>query len=264
MPAISTSICERLDEAVRARLLGWPAEWQGYHWPGYCYEHTQRVCSLSMHMARLEGADEQVVYLAAMLHDICKSAGMQHAQLGAQEAQRILADLDIEDSVTERVCSAIAAHCGDNTERSPIESKVLGDADLIDANFGLVAVARFIVIRAGHNTPLPETIRSMAEWLPKKDAFLDALLTSTGRQIARQRSARMHVFCDELLACLQSPTGSDGVTLFSMAVAVHRDRGRTPLNQLVNVGLTQLRELASDPLVGASLRSLAAEIEGTG
>jgi uncharacterized protein len=262
MPAITTAVNERLEEAVRARLAGWPAEWEGYHWPGYCYEHTLRVRALALHLARIEGADEDVVHVAATLHDICKSAGAEHAGLGAAEARQLLLDLAADPDVRERACDAIASHCGDNTQSSPLESRVLGDADLIDANFGLVAVARFITIRSGHNTPLPETIRSLSEWLPRKDAFLEVLLTSSGRQVARQRSARMHVFCDELLLSLQDPAATEGVTLFGLAGAIHRDRGRSPLGELVDTLGWQSGDVPDDPLVGAALRSLASEIAG--
>jgi len=132
------SIIADLEKTVADRLADWPPQWEGFHWPGYTYEHTQRVRNLALRLAREEGADLEVVGLAALLHDIAKAAGKDHAQVGAEEAAKLL-DGQVPADLRERVCHAIATHSGDNHADSPVENKVLGDADLIDSNFGLVA-----------------------------------------------------------------------------------------------------------------------------
>ncbi|MFQ5811311.1 MAG: HD domain-containing protein, partial [Armatimonadota bacterium] len=192
--AMIEGLITKLEALVQERLEDWPPTWERYHWPGYTYDHTLRVRNLAVVMAREEGAHVAVVELAAILHDIAKDAGDDHGAAGAREAEGILRAHDVGDELIGAVCSAIETHTGKNTPEHPIENLLLGDADLIDANFGLVATWRFITIRAGHETPLPETIESMAEWLPRKDALMEKLLTETGMRIARERSARLHDF----------------------------------------------------------------------
>ena len=41
-----------LENVVRDRLADWPSGWEGYHWPGYTYEHTLRVRALALRLAR--------------------------------------------------------------------------------------------------------------------------------------------------------------------------------------------------------------------
>jgi uncharacterized protein len=254
------SVVHSLEEQIHQKLSGWPAQWEGYHWPGYTYEHTLRVRDLAMELAAREGANLQVVELASLLHDIRKDAGKGHAQVGAEESEHILKKLGVRAKVRRRVCEAIALHSGDNKPDSPRESLCLGDADLIDSNFGLVATWRFITIRSGHDTALEDTIRGMSEWLPKKDDLLSWLLTRSGREIARQRSARMRVFCEQLLDELgRPPEHRNGV--MKAAGHFHESRGSTLLTAQVRA-LEMLCEEAPQEPLSVICRSLRREMLG--
>ncbi len=214
-----------IEDIVRARLADWPATWEGYHWPGYTWEHTLRVRNLALRLAAEIGADARVVELAALLHDIEKVAGREHAAAGAKTAERLLAEFDLPADLIARVADAIATHAGDNTPDHPAENLALGDADLIDANFGLVGVWRFITIRAGHGAGVEETILAMGEWLPRKDALLELLNTDAGRAVALDRTARMREFCTDLAAALAN--GPAGAPLVALArhINAHCARG---------------------------------------
>lgn len=253
-------IIAALEQTVRARLINWPEGWEGYHWPGYTYEHTLRVRDLALELAARERADQQVVLLAALLHDIRKDSGKDHAQVGAEAAAEILADLGVNGSLQERVCHAIALHSGDNQPTSPSENLCLGDADLIDANFGVVAVWRFITIRAGHGHELPETIRAMEEWLPRKEVLLanPGMLTRSGREIARQRAARMQVFCEALIEAVRAGDGTGDAELVALAEHFHAARGE----RLLADQLDSLEAGSANGLAGIVCRSLRAEIAG--
>jgi uncharacterized protein len=198
MLSAATRAIGTVEAIIRERLAGWPTGWEGYHWPGYTWEHSLRVRTLAMTLAGREGADLVVVELAALLHDICKHEGHTHAQAGADEADRVLCDLGVESAVRERVCAAVAAHAGPSAGPSVLENVCLSDADLIDANLGLVGVWRFVTIRAGHGMDLDQTLAGLQDWLPGKDAVLATLVTRSGREMARCRAARMRVFCEEV------------------------------------------------------------------
>ncbi|HCU36478.1 MAG TPA: hypothetical protein DGT21_13815 [Armatimonadetes bacterium] len=220
---------DALHEIIRARLENWPAQREGYHWAGYTYDHTLRVVNLSVCMGERLGADVDVIRFAALLHDICKEAGREHAAVGAEEVRRLLPEHGINGELAERVAYAIECHAGDNTEQHPLENLCLGDADLIDANFGIVAAWRFITIRSGRGEPLDGTIVAMEEWLPRKDELVELLNTDLGREIAMERSRRMHDFCGWLMAEQREPDG-DPHGLMWLAEYVHgnADTGRLP------------------------------------
>jgi uncharacterized protein len=258
------NIVPELERIIRDRLIGWPPDWEGYHWPGYTYEHTLRVRDLALTLAERERADPDVVLLAALLHDIRKDSGRDHAEVGANEAGRILKDLGVSDRISARVCEAISLHSGSNTPDSPVESLCLGDADFIDGNFGIVAVWRFLTIRSGHGHPLMETIEEMRSWLPRKEQLLvsPGPHTRGGREIARQRAARMQVFADALLDASQAKANGHGPGLMDLAACIHGHCGRTLLTeQFADFDRLAATEDA-DPILGAVCRSVRLEVAG--
>lgn len=217
-----------LHALVRRRLEPWPAQREGYHWPGYTYDHTVRVVNLAVEMARELDADVAVVRFAALLHDIRKDAGRDHAQVGAEEARRLLSAHGLPEAFTRSVAAAIECHSGGNGPDHPPENLCLGDADLIDANFGLVGAWRFITIRSGRGDELADTIAAMAGWLPQKDALADLLNTDLGRQVAAQRSAVMHDFCRGLAEALDGERNARGHLWLAEYYHRHSDTGRLP------------------------------------
>jgi uncharacterized protein len=252
-------IYAELEKLVRARLEDWPREPQGYHWPGYTYDHTLRVVKLATWMARRLDADVQIIRFAALLHDIRKDAGRDHAKVGAAEVRRILAGYDLAPHFVSAVAHAIECHSGDNTPEHPVENLCLGDADLIDANFGLVATWRFITIRSHGGQELGDTIEAMAEWLPKKDALTERLNTTLGHQIAARRSERMHWFCTRLLAAQIEGEDDDG--LLWLARYVHNNAARGRLGeQLAVINCGEAGELPE--AAEAVVKMLLAEAAG--
>jgi len=238
--SMTDELVASLEEIVRERLADWPAEWEGYHWPGYTYEHTLRVRNLALRLGEEAGADAEVVEPAALLHDIEKRAGREHAAAGAVVARRLLVERGVDPELSERIVSAIATHAGDNTPDHPVENLVLGDADLIDANFGLVATWRFITIRAGHGATVAETVGGMPEWLPKKDALLELLHTDHGRAVAHDRTARMHAFCADLAG--EAADGQAGWGLVALARHINAEHARGSIIDQ----LPALRRIAGD------------------
>lgn len=212
-----------LEGIVRERLEGWPPRWEGYHWPGYTWEHTLRVRGLALRLAQEVGADEEAVGLAALLHDIEKPVGDDHAGAGAETARRLLEERRLPGRIVEGAVSAIATHAGGNNPDGPPESLALGDADLIDANFGLVGTWRFITIRAGHGSDAGETIARTWSWLRKKEEMVHRLLLPVARDLAVERVAYCRVFC----------------TLAARALENRREGGILPMVRHINAEYTQ-------------------------
>ena len=106
----------------------------------YRWEHVQAVHTLALKLARLTGADPEIVEAAAWLHDVAKEEGDDHARAGATYARRFLLQTDFPPEKIERVAQAIAAHQGLWREEplQRLESQVLWDADKL-AKLGLTA-----------------------------------------------------------------------------------------------------------------------------
>ncbi|MBC7235695.1 MAG: HD domain-containing protein [Chloroflexi bacterium] len=61
-----------LDDLLQETYALWDAGWVTFNWRAYTYDHVQRVRGLALTLAAREGADRQVVELAALLHDLTK------------------------------------------------------------------------------------------------------------------------------------------------------------------------------------------------
>ncbi len=110
----------------------------------YRWEHVTAVVTLALKLAKLTGADKEVVEAAAWLHDIRKDAGQLHPQEGAKFARKLLPTTDFPKKKVERVAKAIEQHMGlwRDEPLKNLESQVLWDADKL-AKIGLTAVFHF-------------------------------------------------------------------------------------------------------------------------
>ncbi len=109
----------------------------------YRWEHVQTVVGLALHLAQDLGGDLEVVEAAAWLHDICKTQP-SHGEVGAQEAQAILARTDFPPAKIPRVATAIRQHVGLYREEGapplePLEAAILWDADKL-SKLGVQAI----------------------------------------------------------------------------------------------------------------------------
>jgi uncharacterized protein len=253
---LADSTTVKLERVVAERLADWPKQWEGFHWPGYTHEHTSRVRALARALAATEGADLVVVDLAALLHDIAKPQGAEHARLGAAEAAALLHSHGLDPHLVDRVHDAIATHSGDNTPTHPVENRVLGDADLIDANFGLVATWRFITIRAGRGSTVVETVTGFADWLPRKDELMHLLRSEAGRAVAHERSVVMRGFCEQVAAAYHN---GEHPALRQLVELISDEHERASLSAQIALARALL---AQDALLDSALQRLEAEVSG--
>ncbi|MFW6108716.1 MAG: HD domain-containing protein [bacterium] len=190
---ITPELMRRLEHAVREALAGWPPQWAGFHWPGYTLQHTRRVRRLARRLATEEDAPVEVVDVAALLHDIAKAAGTGHAEAGAERARALL-DGQAPSEQVKAIAAAVAAH-NSAEPGDPLAWRVLSDADKIDSNYGLVAVARYFTIRGSRGHSVDEALAWVPEWDRRHVELLGRLTTGAGRECAGERLAAMRAFC---------------------------------------------------------------------
>ncbi len=107
----------------------------------YRWEHVCAVVTLAEKLAKLTGADKDIVLAAAWLHDVRKDAGNNHPQEGAKFARQFLPSTNFPKKKVERVAQTIEDHMGlwRDEPLKNLESQVLWDADKL-AKLGVTAV----------------------------------------------------------------------------------------------------------------------------
>ena len=184
----------------------------------HAWEHTQRVHNLCTHIGHAEGADQEVLELAAYLHDIGrlyqdKSKGtVCHAEKGAEMAQELLEHYPLSVKQKINVLHCIRSHrFRGNAHPETLEAKVLFDADKLDA-IGAIGIARAFqfageigakfhnpAVKPEHTQPYTEEDTGYREFRVKLRKIKDRMLTPEGRRMAEERHVFMEAFFERFL-----------------------------------------------------------------
>ena len=177
------------------------------------WEHSLRVYSLCMHIGQVEGADMDVLKIAAYLHDVGRShqdeskGTICHAEKGAEMAAQRLDTLPISPEQKANVLHCIRSHrFRGNCQPETLEAKILFDADKLDS-IGAIGIARAFQFAGEvgakfHNPNLsPEETRPYTqedtgyrEFKLKLSKVKDRMLTAEGRRMAEERHAFMEKY----------------------------------------------------------------------
>jgi uncharacterized protein len=145
---------EYLRASVENEQEGGRMRWYPWHSAEYRFNHILNVVDLAAEIAREEGADVDVVRVAALFHDVAKLDAEQdaHADEGARVAREYLTSrTDLPGSFVEAVCSSVEEHSyqGDLGDL-PLETRCLIEADVLD-KVGANGVA-LMLLRMGYES----------------------------------------------------------------------------------------------------------------
>lgn len=153
-------------------------------------QHTERVYRIATHMALREGADLELVQIAAALHDIGRSYGEPHAEVGAGKAAEILRLRGYPEERIEKVRQIILKHNFSARDRlETLEERIVWEADKIDG-FGAIGVARAFHMLGERR----KTFHDFAWFDQITRLQYEALSTRTGKRIAMERFRFMEAF----------------------------------------------------------------------
>lgn len=183
---------------------------------GHGVEHINRVLDLSLKFAQIEHANQEVVSLITLLHDVddYKLFGKENAEL-LINAKSILVQCSIAKPIQEQVLKAIQT-IGYNKRLSGIypltlEAKIVSDADMCDA-MGATGILRSYQYNLSHGhlffdrNIYPALNMSADDYRAKKDGTVvthmfeklfklkDLMLTDSGRKEAIKRHEIMVQF----------------------------------------------------------------------
>jgi uncharacterized protein len=205
-----TRIVEGIKTFAMESLAGAPSS--------HDWDHTQRVFNLCLHIGRVEGADLEVLQIAACLHDLGRplqdaSKGLVcHAEKGAAMASSLLERYLLADEKKANIVHCIRSHRFRGTCRpETLEAKVLFDADKLDS-IGAIGVGRAFLFAGEvgarlHNPdigpegtePYTREDTGYREFRLKLSRVKDHMLTSEGRRMAAERHAFMEAFFERFL-----------------------------------------------------------------
>lgn len=177
------------------------------------WDHTERVYGLCMHIGQAEGADLEVLAVAAFLHDVGRpyedeSKGtICHAEKGAEIAATLLVNYPLSDEKKRNIVHCIGSHRfrGKHAPET-LEARALFDADKLDS-IGAIGIGRAFLFAGEvgaklhnpeadlHNTrPYTEEDTGYREFKLKLSKIKDRMLTAEGRRMAEKRHAFMEEF----------------------------------------------------------------------
>ena len=138
MAAASSELVCRVAEHIKAKFA---SESSGHDW-----HHINRVWKLARQIGAREEANQEVVELGALVHDIAdwKFHGGDDS-VGPREAERLLREEGAAPEVIEQVVDIVATisfkGAGVQTAMRTLEGKCVQDADRLDA-IGAIGIAR--------------------------------------------------------------------------------------------------------------------------
>ena len=201
------------------KAIAYDKEFFKNDYSGHDFWHTLRVYNNAKLIAKDESCDEEIVFLAALLHDVddYKLVGEQDEPL--QNAKKFLRDNEYPEKRIEWICQIISQisfkESGKDVPDS-LEGKIVQDADRLDA-IGAIGIARAFAFggffhEVMHNPELHYREDLSVEEYKKKNGttinhFYEKLLkvkdlmnTETAKTIAKNRHQYMEDFLDEFYA----------------------------------------------------------------
>jgi len=176
------TLIERIGEMVKNAFEG---EGTGHDW-----FHIDRVRKVALKLAESEGANMEVVELAALLHDIADHKFHDNdLSAGPAKARELILEYGGSPELADRVGTIISETsykgAGVETPVSSIESAVVQDADRLDA-IGAIGVARTFAYGGSTNQPI-------------YDPELQPVLHNDFEAYAKTRTSTINHFYEKLL-----------------------------------------------------------------
>ena len=173
---------------------------------GHDFDHTLRVYHTATRLAMEEGADLQIVQLAALLHDVDDRKLSPETYDGKLRAVAFLKENGVDQDKMEQILDIIS--CISFSAQLPppesIEGKCVQDADRLDA-MGAIGIARTFAYGGSRGRRLHDPARldsnaSVQHFYDKLLRLKESMHTATGRRLAEERDRYMRRFLEQFYA----------------------------------------------------------------
>jgi uncharacterized protein len=184
---------------------------------GHDYFHALRVYKTATHIAECEGADLEIVQLAALLHDVDDRKISPDTYENQANAKSFLEKEGVSAEIVERICRIISeiSFGANDSAPSTLEGKCVQDADRLDA-IGAIGIARAFAYGGSHKRHMyhpdikPNLNMTKEEYVKSESTtinhFYEKLFkltslmnTQTAQEIAKTRESFMRKFVEEFM-----------------------------------------------------------------
>lgn len=184
---------------------------------GHDFFHAERVLKTSLHICKIENADEYIVSLSALLHDIDDWKFSSDNKTNTENIRAFLKSVNADDITINKVTGIIKtlSYKGGVTDssQSSLEGKIVQDADRLDA-IGAIGIARtFTYGGSRHQTIYDPPIKpvqyftlsqvkneknhTINHFYEKLLKLKDLMNTNEGKRLAIKRHDYMKDFLEE-------------------------------------------------------------------
>ena len=206
-----------MDGTLMERAQTYVRELFENEYSGHDYFHTLRVFKMATHLAEREGADLEIVQLAALLHDVDDRKISPETYESQANSREFLLSSGVDGDTIEQICRIIReiSFGANNSVPSTPEGQCVQDADRLDA-IGAIGIARAFAYGGNHNRHMyhpdikPNLNMTKEEYVKSESTtinhFYEKLFkltnlmnTKTAIQIAKAREIYMKEFVAEFM-----------------------------------------------------------------
>ena len=173
---------------------------------GHDFDHTLRVYHMAVRIAGEEGADVEMVALAALLHDVDDHKLSPETCEHKDRAVAFLKSQGVSEQKIHRIVEIISeiSFSAGNGRPSTLEGMCVQDADRLDA-IGAIGIGRAFAFggsrgRRMHDPDGLDKTATVEHFYDKLFKLKDLMTTPTGKNLAKQRDEFMHSFLEQFYA----------------------------------------------------------------
>jgi len=161
----------------------------------HAFDHIERVYKIATYLAKKEGADVEIVQIAALLHDIGRTLKEPHQKTGAKAADKILKKIGYPEDKRKIVSKIVLVHkLSERKKVRTLEEKIIWDADKIDL-IGILGILRIFHFHGNEFTPFDYVIK---RWFKVWKDIYKMLFTKTAKKLTKDRYKKTLKFTSDL------------------------------------------------------------------
>jgi HD superfamily phosphodiesterase len=180
----------------------------------FLWEHSEHVAALCRRLAKEEGEDANLAYLAGLFHDAGKfSGGRYHPDEQPEEkaasaaASRILSQTGFSERAINRLAKSLKNLYQSGAERDRL-ADIVHDADFL-SKFGRLGVAQFFIKSALRGRSLGRAItESLSKELTYAALLPQNMRTRAGRRLAGKKAVETLRYFEGLLREIRDMPGA--------------------------------------------------------
>ncbi|MGY3716428.1 HD domain-containing protein [Sutcliffiella cohnii] len=183
---------------------------------GHDWYHIDRVRKMSIHIAKNENVNIEIVEITALLHDILDDKLVNNKEEAKREIIDLLESLQYQDDYIQQIIYIIenvGFKGGNGMQMDLVEGKIIQDADRLDA-IGAIGIARTFMYsgakgQAMYDPNIPvrdemsyeqyrnEKSTAINHFYEKLVKLIHTLHTDTAKNIAKERHEFLKLFLSE-------------------------------------------------------------------